>query len=427
MKKLNLLLIGTLLGSTILFTGCGDDDEDNGTPGGGGNDDEVIVDANITSDVTWSSDKVYVLAGRIAVESGATLTIDAGTIIKGQAGSGANATALLIARGATLNANGTADAPIIMTSVADEIMPSDVAAGNFGSPNLDNDQNGLWGGLLVLGNAPISADAAEASIEGIPANDPNGRYGGSAADDNSGSITYVSVRHGGSNIGEGNEINGITLGGVGSGTTIENVEVVANQDDGIEWFGGTVNVTNALVWNAGDDAIDTDQEWAGTLDNFIVVQGSNSDHALELDGGEGTITNVKFTLQNGTCKGYIDEDTLGGEYADFRSKVQCIVNNVYFFNFGLSSDLELDNDEVSDNFKNGDITFTGLNFNVSHLGGNGNSTIGDILSDRSTAGDAFDNITAAEAKTVTSKEGGANASAFGWTWASQAGGLSSGF
>ena len=149
----------------------------------------------------------------------------------------------MIARGGKLFANGTADAPIIFTSVADEIMP-----GQKVSPNLDPNLDGLWGGLIILGNAPISAASDVVQIEGIPPSDANGLYGGSDATDNSGAITYISIRHGGANIGEGNEINGLTLGGVGNGTTISNVEVVGNQDDGIEFFGGTVNVSNALVW-----------------------------------------------------------------------------------------------------------------------------------------------------------------------------------
>ncbi|NRA51785.1 MAG: hypothetical protein HRU12_21890, partial [Phaeodactylibacter sp.] len=263
----------------------------------------IILRENITEDATWSADKTYVLGGRITVESGATLTIEAGTVIKGEAGTGANATALLIARGGKLNAEGTASAPIIFTSVADEITPENVAAGQFASPNLDPDINGLWGGVIVLGNATISAsnasdeDISEVQIEGIPATDTNGLYGGSSDDDNSGTISHISIRHGGSNIGAGNEINGLTLGGVGSGTTINNVEVVANQDDGIEWFGGTVSVNDVVVWNAGDDAIDTDQAWAGTLDNFFVVTPVGS--CFELDGPEGTFV-ARHTIQNGT-------------------------------------------------------------------------------------------------------------------------------
>src|SRR5690606_31546447 len=158
----------------------------------------TYVTANITSNTTWKSNKIYILKSRIAVTNGATLTIEPGTIIKGEAGTGANATALIIARGAKLNADVTANQPIIFTSIADEITHGQIA-----SPNLDPTMNGLWGGLIILGNAPISADAQTAQIEGIPASDPNGLYGGSNANDNSGVIKYVSVRHGGANIGEG--------------------------------------------------------------------------------------------------------------------------------------------------------------------------------------------------------------------------------
>jgi hypothetical protein len=259
----------------------------------------VTVTSDITSSTTWQSGTIYVLAGRIAVTNGATLTIESGTIIKGETGTGTDASALLIARGAKLNAIGTPDSPIIFTTTDDEIDYSDLEAGNFGSPNLNTAQNGRWGGLLILGNAPISASASEIQIEGIPTSDPNGLYGGNNPEDNSGTIRYVSIRHGGTDIGNGNEINGLTLGGVGNGTIIDNIEVVANQDDGIEWFGGTVDVTNAVVWKSGDDAIDTDQAWSGTLTNFVVV--SPSGNCLELDGPEGNLQGT-HTIQQGSIK-----------------------------------------------------------------------------------------------------------------------------
>jgi hypothetical protein len=292
MKKINLLAL-LFLALAFGFTACDDEpvdpvvdnDDDNGN---------VIITDNITENTTWTKDNIYQLAGRIVVEAGAELTIEAGTIIKGEAGSQANATALIIARNGKLFAEGTADEPIIFTSVADEIQPGEIA-----SPNLDPTQNGLWGGVIILGNAPISASAAEVQIEGIPTSDPNGLYGGDNPEDNSGEIRYISIRHGGTNIGAGNEINGLTLGGVGSETIIENVEIVANQDDGIEWFGGTVNVTNAVVWNAGDDGMDTDQSWSGTMDNFLVVTPAG--HCFELDGPEGDVLlDVQHTFSNGT-------------------------------------------------------------------------------------------------------------------------------
>lgn len=380
----------------------------------------TLVSQNISSDVIWTKDNIYELSGRISVESGATLTIEAGTIIKGQAGSGVNATALVIARGGKIMAEGTAAEPIIFTTVSDEISIEQVASGDFTSPNLDPSVNGQWGGLLILGNAPISASANPAQIEGIPTSDANGLYGGTDAADNSGILRYVSIRHGGANIGNGNEINGLTLGGVGNGTTIENIEIIGNQDDGIEFFGGSVDVTNLLIMNVGDDAVDTDQEWTGKLDNFIIIQGSESDHALELDGGEGSISDVAFTLTNGSCKGYINDDTLGGEYADLRSKVQCSLSNLYFFNFGKDADFELDNDVVSDNYKTNKITISGLKFNTTHLT-SGNLTAASILTDKSTAGDAFDGLTNTQADNVTSVTSGANKTNFAnWTWTSQA-------
>lgn len=266
----------------------------------------VNVSANITANTTWTADKVYILTTRVAVESGATLTIEAGTIIKGEAGTGANATCLIVARGGKINAVGTASQPIIFTSVADEIQP-----GSISSPNMPSDLSGLWGGLIILGNANISASVSPFQIEGIPVSDPNGLYGGTDDADNSGVLQYVSIRHGGANIGEGNEINGLTLGGVGSGTVIDHVEIVANQDDGIEFFGGTVSVSDLVIWNAGDDAVDTDQAWNGTLDNFVVIGAG--DECFELDGPEGAYVNGNFTLTNGSVKtdgadGLVDND-----------------------------------------------------------------------------------------------------------------------
>ena len=302
MKK-DFKLFGLLLVFAVVFvsTSC-DDDDDDGVDLIEQNSDNVVVTQNIEENTTWIADNTYQLSGRITVMDGATLTIEAGTVIKGEMGTGANATALVVARGGKLMAEGTASMPIIFTSVGDEITSEDIAAGDFASPNLTSDANGLWGGVLILGKAPISAsnevgDITEVQIEGIPTSDPNGLYGGSVENDNSGVLKYVSIRHGGANIGSGNEINGLTLGGVGSATVIENVEIIANQDDGIEWFGGTVNVKNALVWNVGDDAIDADQSWVGSLDNFVVV--APGDHIFELDGPEGSANYGQYTLKNG--------------------------------------------------------------------------------------------------------------------------------
>lgn len=296
--------------------------------------DMVEVSANVTSNTTWTNDKTYILTTRVAVTDGAILTIEPGTVIKGEAGSGANATALIIAQGAKLMAQGTATQPIIFTSTADQMTSASLAAASdVASPNLASDLDGLWGGLIILGSANISADAATAQIEGIPASDPNGLYGGTNDDDNSGTISYISIRHGGSNIGEGNEINGLTLGGVGSGTTIDHVEIVANQDDGIEFFGGTVDVSHLLIWNNGDDAVDTDQAWNGTLDNFMVI--NPGDEACELDGPEGSYINGNHTLTNGSIWAG-DADGL----VDLDDNTNIDMNNIVFWDLSAGQDFD---------------------------------------------------------------------------------------
>ena len=156
--------------------------------------------------------------------------------------------------------------------------------------------------------------------------------------------------------GEGNEINGLTLGSVGRGTVIDNVEIVANFDDGVEFFGGTVNASNIVVWAQGDDGLDIDQAYAGTVTNSLVILGETSDHAFEIDGPEGAYQ-AQFTINNTTIKG--NQVTPGGEYADYRSKALGATNNIYAYGFKESSDVELDNNGVAQNFLDGLLTFSG--------------------------------------------------------------------
>ncbi|MFP4468056.1 MAG: hypothetical protein ACLFN2_03750 [Bacteroidales bacterium] len=391
-----------MLALAVSMAACTDDDNPEPEPEPDPGESKVIVKDNITDAATWSKDTVYQLGGRIAVEDGATLTIEAGTIIKGEAGSGANATALLVARGGTLMAEGTAEAPIIFTSVADEIMPEDIAAGNFGSPNLDPDIDGLWGGVIILGEAPISAsnddgDLVEIAIEGIPSTDPNGLYGGNKANDNSGVIKYISIRHGGSNIGAGNEINGLTLGGVGNGTVIENVEVISNQDDGIEWFGGTVNMTNAITWNVNDDGLDADQSWGGTLDNFVVI--TPQDHNFELDGPEGSME-AGYTFKNGI----VIANNGSRSSADLINIDPNTI--VHFENVWITSinEGQMVNNDPADS---PGVTFDGVYFDVTE----------EDLADIFPSGNVPAGIFAGQ------QTDAADISVFGWTWASQYGAL----
>ena len=334
----------------FMFTGCMSSD-DAPIIAAPLEDNVLSVSGEISESTTWTNNNIYVLNQKVVVSSGVVLTIQAGTIIKGTEGTGSLASALIVAKGGKLNAVGTSTSPIIFTSINDNI-----AIGQTAGTNLNETNSGLWGGLIVLGDAPcsFSGDVETLQIEGIPADDTFGLYGGNNPTDNSGVYQYISIRHGGALIGEGNEINGLTLGGVGSGTVIENIEVVGNVDDGIEFFGGTVNASNLLVWAQGDDALDIDQAYSGTINNAVVVLGANSDHAFEIDGPEGSATG-SFSLKNVTIIG--NQITEDGEYADYRSNAMGSTENIYAYGFKSSSDVELDNDGVATNYNNGLLSF----------------------------------------------------------------------
>jgi hypothetical protein len=354
MKKFFLSIIALAALSTSIS--CSSDDDGPIVP-----DPDPVnnkLSGQITTDMTLTNDVIWELDGRVTVTSGATLTIQEGTIIKAYAGQEASAALLLIARGAKIQANGSASKPIIFTSIADNI-----ALGQTSGTNLTENDRGLWGGVVVLGKAKasLSGNALENQIEGIPASDTNGLYGGNDDADSSGSINYISIRHGGTSIGEGNEINGLTLGSVGTGTSISNVEVVANVDDGIEWFGGSVNVTNAIVWACGDDALDIDEAFSGTVTNAVAILGDISDHAMEIDGPAGALEG-RFTLNNITLIG--NTNTENGEYADLRERAMGSINNLYAVGFKADSDVELDNNAVAQNFLDGKLTFSNWKINL---------------------------------------------------------------
>ena len=383
---------------------------------------DSTLEGTISENKTLDASKIWLLKGRVAVENGVTLTIPAGTIIKAASGTGADASTLIIARGATLVADGTAEAPIVMTSVSDNIE----VGGTYPSsgPALNVDTRGLWGGLLVLGNAPcsLSNDVTELQIEGIPTSDTNGLYGGSDAEDSSGSLQYISIRHGGAEIGEGNEINGLTLGGVGSGTTINHIEVLGNVDDGIEFFGGTVNATNLLVWGQGDDAIDIDQAYAGTIDGALVVLTAASDHGFEIDGPEGSSTG-RFVLKNATVIGATDDcdaEGVDGEMADFRKGATGDVLNILFRDFAAGKDVELDASADAATYTAGTLTF--VNIDIMHPVSDGAvcsdvETLDKIFDDKSDES-TFEADASSFAEIVTEqKDGnGVDTSIFSWTF-----------
>ena len=327
-----------------------------------------VLSGLIEEDMTLTKDIIWELNGRVIVTNNATLTIEPGTIIKGRDGIGANASVLMIAADGMIDAEGTAAEPIIFTSISDNIELGQ----KFGTNLTQNDAQ-EWGGVVILGKAPISPDAGTvAQIEGVPASQALGQYGGSEATHNSGILKYVSIRHGGQTIdaAAGNDINGLTLGGVGSGTTISYIEIFANFDDGIEFFGGTVNASNLLVYTVGDDAIDVDQAYAGTISNFRVYTSAaaSSDEALEIDGPEGAENaEGKFTISTGT----ITSVDGGGFAGDFKSKAQGTVSNVSWSGFDAGNDLvkirasynDADCSTKTDSYSNlvaGDLAFTNV-------------------------------------------------------------------
>jgi len=398
MKKFKFFAMAAF--AAFALTSC-EDDETTDTPTTPSGAEVVPVSGTISSDATWTKDKVYRMDGRVLVSGGATLTIEAGTIIKAAPGSGAFASALVVTRDGMINAQGTASEPIIFTSLADEIEPGEIV-----SPNMDPTNNGLWGGVIILGEAQISASnddgdqLSELQIEGIPTS-VDARYGGNNDADNSGVFSYVSIRHGGANIGDGNEINGLTMGGVGSGTTVDHVEIVANQDDGVEWFGGSVNASHVLVWNCGDDGLDTDQDWIGNCNDFIVVAPDGS--AFELDGPEGNLNRGTHQFSNGIV--YAGSSI--SDLVDWDGGTNAGVENVYFF--GWDAD-----------YKDG----------ISSFGGDGTGTNANWEYTLTAGGEPVDSVFAGADASILSAVGlnantvGATVSEYGFSWASQSGALS---
>ncbi|MEQ8524584.1 T9SS type A sorting domain-containing protein [Gracilimonas sp.] len=287
----------------------------------------VTVSANITEDTEWTSDNEYVLDGMIFVTGGADLYIEAGTTVRGGEGQDLDASGLVITRGSKIFAEGTAENPIIFTAEDDA--------------NLTKDDVGEWGGLVILGRASTN-NVVEATIEGVNeiTSDPAlVGYGGTDDMDDSGILRYVSIRHTGINIGSssGNEIQGLTLGGVGAGTTIEYVESFASGDDGYEWFGGTVNTKYLVSAFNNDDAFDWDQGFRGKGQFWFVIQDSDqAGRSAEMDGAGGDETGTPFAypvISNATYIGPGVSSTPSGDpgqMLEFRDNTGALYANSVF-------------------------------------------------------------------------------------------------
>jgi hypothetical protein len=315
---------------------------------------EVLVTQNISTSTTWTADNTYNLQTQIYVLPGATLTIQPGTVIASTTNLGGS---LAICRGARIVANGTNDLPIIFTSKAD------VATWTAGNPKTGTARVAMneWGNLTVMGRAyvgkygngapstntaaPSAANFAQMEgLTGSSSTDPNVIYGGGDDLDSSGTFSYVSLRYGGKVIGLGNELNGLSLGGIGKETVIDHIEIYNNVDDGIEIWGGTVNVQYFSIWNIGDDSLDIDQGWRGKAQFGLIVQGysgnasqgsGTGDNILEIDGAEKSDAQPVTTgvVYNLTCIG--QTGSTGGDTAvEFRDNANLQVRNSIFMDVG---------------------------------------------------------------------------------------------
>lgn len=262
MKKSAIKFAGALFLSSSVFLGsCSSDDSGNGG-------DTSTVEINPDNfqgtftgegtDIVLDASKVYKLNGPVKVLDKATLTIPAGTKI---VGSGGTSAFIAIGQNAKIFVNGTSTNPVVMTSASSAPKSAD------------------WGGLVICGNAPINrTGTAMSEVGDLP-------YGGNSTNDNSGSIRYLRIEYSGANFTSEKEFNGLSMFGVGRGTTIEYVQVYGGSDDGFEWFGGTVNTNYLISTGNEDDQFDWTEGWNGTNTYWYAKEAfGKGNRGIEADG-----------------------------------------------------------------------------------------------------------------------------------------------
>ena len=265
-KSYSLALIA---GMSVLTACSSDDNNDNGGNGNNGNGNEIengtTLKGTITSDVTLTAGSTYKLSGEYIVEDGATLNIEAGVKIISIYDDIVDY--ILVKQGGKINAVGTSSAPIVMTS--------------------EKEEPGAWGGIHICGKAHTNAEGGKGSSEIGGAT-----YGGNDDADNSGTLKYVRVEYSGYAFDSEHEANGITFYGVGNGTTVEYCQAYKGSDDGFEFFGGSVNVSNLVSVSCSDDSFDWTEGWNGTATNLVAYQeaeetlGYDCDCPIEADNNE---------------------------------------------------------------------------------------------------------------------------------------------
>ncbi|MHC1737623.1 MAG: T9SS type A sorting domain-containing protein [Ignavibacteriaceae bacterium] len=241
---------------------------------------QIVVQGDITNDLTLTSSNTYLLRGFVRIKSGATLTVQPGTVIYGENSSQGS---LIVQPGGRIIADGTKENPIVFTS-------------EFRKPGASRTPTyGDWGGIILLGNARINVPGGTAQIEG-----PGDIYGGNNDDDNSGILRYVRIEYPGIAFAPNNEINGLTLGGVGRGTTLEYIQVSFSGDDSYEWFGGNVNGKYLIAYKGWDDDFDTDFGFSGKLQFLLSVRDpqiadQSSSNGFESDNDGSGSSNTPLT------------------------------------------------------------------------------------------------------------------------------------
>lgn len=278
----------------------------------------------INQDITLSNDATWVLTGGVFIgddkAKSATITIEPGTRIVGQAG----ADFLYIRRGSKINAVGTRQQPIIFTGAADGTDP------NIGP--------GAWGGVLIAGNAPVNGCNATVAVCEQFDEALNTPYGGNNPTENSGIMKYAQIRYAGVEVRPDNELNALTLLGVGSGTTLDYIELYRGKDDGIEMFGGTVNFKHIVATANSDDSVDWGAGWNGKAQYVVIKQIANDgDNGIEADNNEldnNSSPRAKPVLANFTVIG--SGTTVGGNAALLRRGTGANIYNSIFSGFPKS-------------------------------------------------------------------------------------------
>ncbi|MCC4211558.1 multidrug transporter [Leeuwenhoekiella parthenopeia] len=322
-------LFSSLLAAAILFASCEADDTADiviNVDGNGGTQTPVVgteLKGTYTSDLTLTAGQDYTLTDALIMARNTKLTIPAGTTIR--ATNGANVY-IAISQGAEIDAQGTANSPIILTSAA-----ATPAAGD-------------WGGLILLGRAPINSTSGSATstseIGALP-------YGGGDASDYSGVIKYVRVEYSGGAADGQSENNGFSFYGVGNGTVVDHIQAFKGKDDGVEFFGGTVNVSFISVIDAEDDSVDWTEGYSGTLNNIYIQHGAAHDKGIEADGYNTDIGNnsnpVYFSAPNVRNLTIIGQgNTPDTEAVRLRAGTQGIFTNVLIDGFEEGFDLDGD-------------------------------------------------------------------------------------